>query len=53
MLAPDLTVAENIFIDKLATNGILVNWGELKRNAKEQLMKLGFENIDPMVRAGT
>jgi ribose transport system ATP-binding protein len=52
MLAPDLTVAENIFIDKLATNGILVNWGELKRNAKEQLMKLGFENIDPMVRAG-
>ena len=53
MLAPDLTVAENIYIDKLANGGVFINWKELKRKAKEQLTKLGFGNIDPGAKVGT
>ncbi|MDF2611796.1 MAG: lantibiotic transporter permease [Lachnospiraceae bacterium] len=47
MLAPDLTVAENIFIDKMVDSGMLINWKALKVKAKEQLIKLGFDDIDP------
>nr|WP_263324383.1 sugar ABC transporter ATP-binding protein [Neobacillus sp. Marseille-Q6967] len=53
MLAPDLTVAENIFIDKLAGSGILINWKTLKKRAKEQLLKLGFDDIDPEAKVGS
>lgn len=53
MLAPDLTVAENIFIDKLVQSGFIINWKELKRKAKEQLLKLGFEDIDPGAKVET
>lgn len=53
MLAPDLTVAENIFIDNMAESGILINWKTLKKKAKEQLMKLGFNDIDPGVKVGS
>ena len=52
VLAPDLTVAENIFIDKMAEGGILINWPRLREKAKEQLEKLGFDNIDPNARVG-
>lgn len=47
MLAPDLTVAENIFIDSLAQNGKLINWKKLRSEAKEKLEELGFGNIRP------
>jgi ribose transport system ATP-binding protein len=47
MLAPDLTVAENIFIDKLSAGGMRIKWAELRRNAAAQLQKLGFVDIDP------
>lgn len=47
MLAPDLSVAENIFIDRLAEKGILVNWKKLRKDAKEILHELGFDDIDP------
>ncbi len=52
MLAPDLTVAENISIDNLADTGIFVNWNHLKKAASEQLSKLGFGDIDPGVKVG-
>lgn len=52
MLAPDLTVAENIFIDNLAGGSKIINWKKLKENAAEQLAKLGFSNIDPGARVG-
>jgi ribose transport system ATP-binding protein len=52
MLAPDLTVAENIFIDKMVDSGMIINWKQLKRKAKEQLEKLGFEDIDPGAKVG-
>ena len=37
MLAPDLSVAENIFIDKLSEKGKFINWKKLNSNAREQL----------------
>lgn len=53
MLAPDLTVAENIYIDKLADSGMLINWKMLKKRAKQELMKLGFDDIDPDAKVGS
>jgi ribose transport system ATP-binding protein len=53
MLAPDLTVAENIFIDNLVSGGLFINWKDLKKKAKEQLSKLGFEDIDPEAKVGS
>lgn len=50
MLAPHLTVAENIFIDRLSAKGGIINWKKLKQDAKEILTKLGFGDIDPDAR---
>jgi ribose transport system ATP-binding protein len=47
MLAPHLTVAENIFIDNIAGGGVFINWKKLKEKACVQLEKLGFGEIDP------
>ena len=52
MLAPDLTVAENIYIDELSGGKMIINWKQLKAKAKAQLDKLGFSNIDPGARVG-
>ena len=43
VLAPDLTVAENISLGHL---GAVMDWAGLKRNAKRILEELGFA-IDP------
>lgn len=50
MLAPHLTVAENIFIDKLTQGGKWINWKNLRKKAQEILNRLGFDNIDPNMR---
>jgi ribose transport system ATP-binding protein len=47
MLAPHLTVAENIFIDNISGKRAVINWKNLKEKAQEQLVKLGFSDIDP------
>ena len=52
MMAPDLTVAENIYIDKMVDSGMIINWKKLKSKAKEQLVKLGFKDIDPGTKVG-
>lgn len=52
MLAPDLTVAENIFIDQLSAGRMIINWKRLREKAKEQLARLGFEDISPTARVG-
>lgn len=52
MLAPDLTVAENIYIDNLAGGKGLIHWKELRAKAKEQLNRLGFGEIDPGAKVG-
>lgn len=53
MLAPELTVAENIFIDRLSAGKVAINWKKLRADAKEQLEKLGFGDIDPNAKCGS
>ncbi len=45
MLIPDLTVAENIFIDQLASQSKILDWKRLRREAQAMLDELGFSNI--------
>jgi ribose transport system ATP-binding protein len=51
MLAPHLTVAENIFIDNFSeSSGAFINWKRLFARAGEELDKIGFGHIDPRAR---
>ena len=52
MLAPDLSVAENIFIDKLSQGKAFINWKQLRRDARQQLDELGFRDIPENARTG-
>jgi ribose transport system ATP-binding protein len=45
-LVPDLSVAENIFLSQLASQGFWMKWGRLKRRADELIKSIGFD-IDP------
>lgn len=45
-LAPDLTVAENIYINDLGDSHGIVHWKALKSKAEALLEKLGFTDID-------
>ncbi|MHC4132001.1 MAG: sugar ABC transporter ATP-binding protein [Planctomycetota bacterium] len=45
-LAPDLTVAENIYLDHLSGRRGFINWKGLYRNAGELISSLGFD-INP------
>jgi ribose transport system ATP-binding protein len=47
MLAPHLTVAENIFIDHISGGKAVINWTELREKAYRELSRLGFTDIDP------
>lgn len=47
MLAKDLTVAENIFIGRLADGSPIIRWSKLIENTITLLKSVGFENIDP------
>lgn len=53
MLAPHLTVAENIFIDNISGGSGFVNWKALKKKAQDQLDKLGFDDINPSAKVGS
>ncbi|NLA87308.1 MAG: sugar ABC transporter ATP-binding protein [Clostridiales bacterium] len=44
-LINSLTVAENIFIDKLSEKGRLINWKKLREKARNVLESLGFGDI--------
>ena len=51
-IAPDLTVAENVFLGTQPTNRLgVVQWGRMAREAGEQLARLGIE-VDPHRRIG-
>lgn len=52
MLAPDLSVAENIFIDRLSGNRTLIDWRRLRAAAKKQLEDLGFSDIPVTAKVG-
>jgi len=45
-LVPDLTVAENIYLDHLSSKRGLINWPQLYRNAGELIKSIGFD-INP------
>jgi ribose transport system ATP-binding protein len=49
-LVPDLTVAENILINRLSRRFGLVDWRDLNRRARELLTETGFPEIDPRSR---
>lgn len=46
-LVPDVSVAENIFIDEFRNKRSLIDWKELREKASEFLNELGFGNISP------
>ncbi|WP_428533793.1 sugar ABC transporter ATP-binding protein [Rhodopila sp.] len=51
-IAPDLSVAENVFLGAQPVNGAgLVQWGRMAREARRQLAGLGID-IDPSARIG-
>ncbi len=45
-LVPALSVAENIFLSQLGSEGFWMNWGTFKRKASAIIQSIGF-NIDP------
>ncbi|WP_027579194.1 sugar ABC transporter ATP-binding protein [Bradyrhizobium sp. Ai1a-2] len=51
-VAPDLSVAENVFLGAQPTNRFgLVQWRRMAREAGEQLARFGID-VDPMTRLG-
>src|SRR6266481_5189030 len=51
-VAPDLTVAENVFLGSQPTNRFgVVQWRRMAREAGEQLARFGID-VDPMSRLG-
>ncbi|OIQ10374.1 ATP-binding cassette domain-containing protein [Neomoorella thermoacetica] len=50
-LAPHLTVTENIFLNRLS-QGQIINWKQLHRQAQELLESLGFD-INPNATVGS
>ena len=52
MLAPDLTVAENIFIDRLSAGSVFINWKQLCKETSKLLVSLGFGDINPNTKCG-
>src|SRR5215210_4176611 len=51
-VAPDLTVAENVFLGSQPTNRLgIVQWRRMAREAGEQLKRFGID-VDPMSRLG-
>jgi ribose transport system ATP-binding protein len=45
MLVGDLSVAENIFLDKLSKNKKIIDFKELRKKAQTYLDQIGFSNI--------
>src|ERR1700752_5072927 len=51
-VAPDLTVAENVFLGNQPTNRLgVVQWRRMAQEAGEQLKRFGID-VDPMSRLG-
>jgi ribose transport system ATP-binding protein len=50
-LVPELSVAENVFLNQLGTTGVWMKWGKLKKKAEELITGIGF-SINPSVKAG-
>lgn len=53
VLVPQLSVAENIFLDRLSEKSGIVNWKKINAAAKKLLMEMGFDMIDPRKQVGS
>lgn len=53
-LIPELSVAENIFLDRQFCNGVgIVNWGKVFSEAHALLKQLGIRGVNPTDKVGT
>jgi ribose transport system ATP-binding protein len=48
-LVPELSVAENIFLNQMGSTGFWMRWGELFKKAEELIKSIGF-SIDPSLK---
>jgi len=51
-LVPELSVAENVFLNKLDITGFWMKWGEMNKKAEEIINSIGF-SINPSVKTGS
>jgi ribose transport system ATP-binding protein len=51
-LVPDLSVAENVFLNQLGQAGFWMNWNNLNKRAAEIINNIGF-SIDPSAKASS
>lgn len=51
-LVPELSVAENVSLNRLGSTGFWMRWGKMNKKAEEIINSIGF-SIDPSLRAGT
>jgi ribose transport system ATP-binding protein len=51
-LVPDLSVAENVFLNQLGLTGFWMNWRRLNKRAEEIINNIGF-SINPSINAGS
>jgi ribose transport system ATP-binding protein len=49
---PTLTIAENIFLNRLPRSGGLIRYNDLHRRAARALARAGLEGVDPSTPAG-
>ena len=50
-IVPELSVAENIFLNKLGTTGFWLKWGKMKNKAENLMNSIGF-SINPSEKTG-
>jgi len=50
-LVPDLSVAENVFLNQMGTSGMWMKWGRMKKEAAKIIESIGFD-INPSLKAG-
>ena len=51
-LVPELSVAENVFLNKLDITGFWMKWGKMNKKAEEIINSIGF-SINPSVKTGS
>lgn len=51
-LVPELSVAENIFLNKLDKTGFWMKWGKIKKNAELLINNIGF-SINPSLKVNS
>jgi ribose transport system ATP-binding protein len=51
-LVPELSVAENIYLNKLGQSGSWIKWKDIRANASALIKNIGFE-IDPAVKVSS